>query len=110
MIAEGNFLCKIKEFIFAVKSFLCVKIIEGFVEERNIGADAWKRTGVLTLDGNTKKVNTKEFNILNRCTRENLVMAPVVQLCIARNKWRLSSKRYKGRQRLLHVEQGKVSS
>ena len=27
--------------------------IETFVQERNVGADAWRRTGVLTFDGNT---------------------------------------------------------
>ena len=27
-------------------------IMEKFVEERNIGADAWRCTGVLTFDGN----------------------------------------------------------
>ena len=29
-------------------------VIERFVQERNVGADAWRRTGVLTFDGNTK--------------------------------------------------------
>ena len=29
------------------------KTIEEFVQERNIGADHWRRTGVLTFDGNT---------------------------------------------------------
>ena len=28
------------------------KEIEHFVEERSVGADAWRRTGVLTFDGN----------------------------------------------------------
>ena len=26
--------------------------IEAFVSERNVGANAWRRTGVLTFDGN----------------------------------------------------------
>ena len=30
------------------------KDIETFVSERNVGADAWRRTGVLTFDGNRK--------------------------------------------------------
>ena len=34
------------------------KDIEHFVEERSIGADAWRRTGVLTFDGN-KEVKEK---------------------------------------------------
>ena len=28
--------------------------IERFVQEHKMGADAWRRTGVLTFDGNTK--------------------------------------------------------
>ena len=28
--------------------------IEKFVEECQVGADAWRRTGILTFDGNTK--------------------------------------------------------
>ena len=28
--------------------------IEHFVQEHQVGADAWRRTGVLTFDGNTK--------------------------------------------------------
>ena len=30
------------------------KEIETFVSERNVGADCWRRTGVLTFDGNRK--------------------------------------------------------
>ena len=30
------------------------KVIESFVSEHNIGADAWRRTGVLTFDGNNR--------------------------------------------------------
>ncbi len=30
------------------------KEIEAFVEESNVGAEAWRRTGVLTFDGNTR--------------------------------------------------------
>ena len=29
-------------------------VIESFVQDNNVGADAWRRTGVLTFDGNTK--------------------------------------------------------
>ena len=34
------------------------EVMEKFVEERNIGADVWRRTGVLTFDGNMS-VNEK---------------------------------------------------
>ena len=30
------------------------KTIEKFLEEHNVSADAWRRTGVLTFDGNAK--------------------------------------------------------
>ncbi len=29
-------------------------IIEEFVKQNNVGADKWRRTGVLTFDGNVK--------------------------------------------------------
>jgi len=32
----------------------CSKVIEDFVAECNVGADASRRTGVLTFDGNTR--------------------------------------------------------
>ena len=32
--------------------------MEKFVQERNIGADAWRRTGVLTFGGNTCKIKS----------------------------------------------------
>ena len=58
-------------FFFAEKNFLARKssgrvsrilakcpdiatVIEEFVESRNIGADAWRKTGVLTFDGNAE--------------------------------------------------------
>lgn len=31
------------------------KSIEEFVKDNNVGADAWRRTGVLTFDGNRKR-------------------------------------------------------
>ena len=30
------------------------KVIEDFVSSNNVGADSWRRTGVLTFDGNTR--------------------------------------------------------
>lgn len=73
--------------------------IERYVSSCNVGADAWRRTGVLTFDGN-QKVNKK---CTYRRIQEHLkdVYGPmsygtVVQLCVARNKHSLSSKRYHG--------------
>lgn len=36
-------------------------VMEEFVEERNIGADSWRRTGVLTFDGNTRVKHMSVF-------------------------------------------------
>ena len=74
--------------------------IESYVQSCNVGADAWRRTGVLTFDGNIK--------VTKKCTYERIRQhlqskykhkfsyGTVVQLCIARNKRRLSARRYKG--------------
>lgn len=71
-----------------------------FVQDCSIGADAWRRTGVLTFDGNTKvnckvtyeRIRQHIMKVYNR----KFSYGTVVQLCIARNKRRLSAKRYKG--------------
>ena len=67
---------------------------------RGIIADAWRRTGVLTFDGNTKvnckvtyeRIRQHIMKVYNR----KFSYGTVVQLCIARNKRRLSAKRCKG--------------
>jgi len=46
------------------------KSIEAFVQSRNIGADAWHLTGVLTFDGNTKlpqKVTYEKIQLPPSC-------------------------------------------
>ena len=57
LIAEKNFLSRRTS--KTVRGILkeCPDIgeqMEKYVQERNIGADAWRRTGVLTFDGNTR--------------------------------------------------------
>ena len=37
-------------------------MIEDFVQDCNIGADAWRRTGVLTFDGNIKLKSNVQKN------------------------------------------------
>ena len=73
--------------------------IESFVQEANIGADAWRRTGVLTFDGNTRvkaKVTYERIRQhLMKVYLRKFSFDAVVQLCIARNKRRLSASRYK---------------
>ena len=103
MIAERNFLTRKQS--QKVRGILkdCPdigEVIEANVQERNVGADAWRRTGVLTFDGNIK---VKQKVTLNRI-REHLQSVykrhfshgSVVQLCVARNKRRRSAQRYKG--------------
>ena len=75
-------------------------IIEEFVQQGNVGADAWRRTGVLTFDGNIKipqkvtyeKIRKHLCEVYNR----HFSYGSVVELCVSRNKRRRSAKRYKG--------------
>ena len=103
MMAERNFLSRKQS--RTVRGILkdCPdigQVIEAYVQDRNVGADAWRRTGVLTFDGNTKVKRKVTFNRI----RENLQSVykrkfshgSVVQLCVARNKRRTSAQRYKG--------------
>ena len=64
-----------------------------------MGADAWRRTGVLTFDGNSKlkdKVTYKKIQKhLEDVYNRRFAFGTVVELCIPRNKRRRSSKRYK---------------
>lgn len=73
--------------------------IEEFVASNNVGADAWRRTGVLTFDGNTKlpqKVTYERIRLhLQKLYGRNISYGSIVQLCVARNKRHLSAKRYR---------------
>ena len=72
------------------------KVIEDFVFEHSIGADAWCHMGVLTFDGNTclpQKVTYERIRLhLQEVYKRHFSYGTVVQLCVARNKRRLSSK------------------
>ena len=74
--------------------------IEEYVKERSVGADAWRRTGVLTFDGNKQvkeKVTYSNIRLhLEELYRRKFSYGTVVQLCVARNKRRRSAARYKG--------------
>lgn len=76
------------------------KVIEDFVSDHNIGADSWRRTGVLTFDGNTRlpqKVTYERIrHHLIKVYNRHFSYGSVVQLCVARNKRRCSSKCYRG--------------
>ena len=74
--------------------------IETFVQDSSVGADAWRRTGILTFDGNTRvkcKVTYERIRQhLMKVYKRKFSFGTIVQLCVARNKRRLSAKRYKG--------------
>ena len=76
------------------------KEIENFVMECGAGADAWRRTGVITFDGNRKMQKKPTFKRVKEHLEEKFKIkisyGSVVQLCIARNRRRRSASRYKG--------------
>ena len=75
------------------------KCMEKFVQERNVGADGWRRTGVLTFSGNTnlpQKVTYERIRQhLQKVYKRHFSYGTVVELCVVRNKRRKSSSRYK---------------
>lgn len=73
---------------------------ENFVKDCGAGADAWRRTGVITFDGNRKVKKKPTFKRVKEHLEEKFQLkisyGSVVQLCVARNKRRRSAARYKG--------------
>lgn len=109
--------CRLKAKALEQKRFLCRKVskrtskilatcsdigerIEAYVQECNVGADAWRRTGVLTFEGNIKlkeKVTYEGIRQhLQQVYQRHFSYGTVVELCVARNKRRRSAKRYRG--------------
>ena len=76
------------------------EVMEKMVADADIGADKWRRTGVYTFSGDTKKEKRITFRTLadklSNHYNEKISYGTVVQLCIPRNKRKLSRKRYKG--------------
>lgn len=74
--------------------------MEEFVESKKVGADAWRRTGLLTFDGDRKrgkKVTYKGIKEhLEKKYETKIGYGSIVQLCAVRNKRLMSSKRYRG--------------
>ena len=77
--------------------------IENFVKERKVGADAWRRTGVLTFTyGKTTEQPGQRvsYGRIKKHLEEKYATkfgyGTIVQLCVARNRRRISAKRYKG--------------
>lgn len=74
--------------------------IEEYVQSCNVGADMWRRTGVLTFDGNTRVKKKATYRRIKEYLQDRygrtFSYGTVVELCVARNKRRKSSQRYKG--------------
>ena len=62
------------------------KTIEQFVQEHNVGADAWRRTGILTFDGNTrlkeKITYEKVRQHLEDTYQRKFSYGTIIQLCV----------------------------
>ena len=76
------------------------KTMEKYVKKCGVGASAWRRTGVLTFDGNTHVGQKVTFKRIKEHLKEKydrtFGYGTVVELCVARNKGRKSAARYKG--------------
>ena len=63
-------------------------VVEEFVQKGN-GVDAWRRTGVLTFDGNIKLSQKVTYNRIKKHLEEvyhrHFSYGSVVELCVARN-------------------------
>ena len=101
-IAEQNFLRRkvSRKVRGIVKQFPDIgQTIEEFVKQNNVGADQWRRTGVLTFDGNVRDAKRVTYERirqhLNSVYHREFSYGTTVQLCVARNKRRRSS-RYRG--------------
>ena len=74
------------------------KTIEDFVIASNVGADQWRRTGVLTFDGNTKLTKKVTYQRIQEHLQDvyhrHFSYSTVVQLCIPRDKRCRSAGRY----------------
>ncbi len=98
---------RIKAKTLASRNFLCRKVskraksivdrfpdigqaIESYVSECNVSADAWRRTGILTFDGNLRIKQKVTYGRIQQHLEEKyqykISYGTVVQLCIARNK------------------------
>ena len=70
------------------------------MQDHNVGANKWRRTGVLTFDGNAnikEKVTYRKIQKhLLKIYGRHFAYGTVVELRVARNKHQRSSKRYRG--------------
>ena len=88
------------------------KDIENFARENRIGADSWRRTGILTFSGNVKcgpKLTYKPIKeYLGKKYGVRFGYGTIVQLCCVKNKRKLSAKRYFGAAKIVlkHARKG----
>ena len=65
------------------------KVIEDYARERRIGADSWRRTGLLTFSGNVKRGPKITYRSIKKHLEdtygEKFGYGTVVQLCCAHN-------------------------
>lgn len=86
--------------------------IEEYARENRVGADSWRRTRVLTFTGNARRGPKVTYNriksLLEKKYGTRFGYGTIVQLCCARNKRRLSAKRYFGAARIVsrHARKG----
>ena len=61
------------------------EVIESFVQESDVGADSWRRTGVYTFSGDQKKTKRVTFSKIQEKLKEHYARhfsyGTVVQLC-----------------------------
>ena len=66
------------------------QMIENYLTSAGAGADSWRRTGVLTFDGNRKVQNKPTFSRIKKhlemVYNRKFGYGTVVELCVARNK------------------------
>ncbi|CAH3028864.1 unnamed protein product [Porites evermanni] len=57
------------------------KEIENFVQSKRVGADAWRRTGILTFDGNVKQGQKVTYKRIKQHLEEKYNTLVMVRLC-----------------------------
>ena len=81
------------------------QMLEGFARERRVGADSWRRTGLLTFSANVKRgpkiTYSRIKDHLEKTYNTKFGYGTVVQLCSVHNKRKLSSRRYCGAAQLV---------
>ena len=74
-------------------------VIEEMVENADIGADRWRRTGVYTFTGDPKKEKRMTFRLLQKMLSDHygtsISYGTVIELCLPQRKGTFASRRYK---------------